>query len=80
MKRLRCPVAGRRAGVPALRRRTGCPAHPGGGQHRRDVRVNLTLTNTGEAGCLLKWQPPGSEDAPCSRWSVTASRWITKGP
>jgi hypothetical protein len=43
--------------------------------------VNLTLTNTGEKPVrLLKWQLPGSEDAPCSWWSVTASRWITKGP
>ncbi len=30
-----------------------------------DVRVNLTLTNTGEKPVrLLKWQLPGSEDAP----------------
>ena len=30
-----------------------------------DVRVNLTLTNTGEEPVrLLKWQLPGSEDAP----------------
>lgn len=30
-----------------------------------DVRVNLTLTNTGDKPIrLLKWQLPGSEDAP----------------
>lgn len=30
-----------------------------------DVRVNLTLTNSGDKPVrLLKWQLPGSEDAP----------------
>ena len=46
-----------------------------------DVRVNLTLTNSGDKPVrLLKWQLPGSEDAPCSWWSGTASRSATRGP
>lgn len=45
-----------------------------------DVRVNLTLTNTGDKPIrLLKWQLPGSDDAPCFWWSGMVNRSAMRG-